>query len=214
MKKIFIYGLFLFLIISVTACGSKKDEKKEKKKINPDDVIVETAYEGYTKWDFPSELNPTEDELKKVLYENISIPKITEETDTINEINDKIYNSFEVYINASKENRPAGSKYGNAYIYDVTYEYKKYENIIYIVIKTSYFNYRDDINKTQVSYLEYIYDIENDQELTKKDICSKYSITLTNTDLTVDSLDLFGVPLIPNDNGKFNIYYNDEIIEV
>ena len=146
----------LFLIIGVTACGSKKDNKKEeKKKINPDDVKVETVYEGYTKWDFPSDLNPSEEEAKLVLYENISIPKITEETDTINDINNRIYSMYAVFVEASKEGNPTGSKYGNAYNFDVTYDYKKYDNILYIVIKEEYINYRDTSGKN-ITYREYI----------------------------------------------------------
>jgi len=202
-------------MLVLTGCGSKKENNKkvENDKVNPEYVIVSKAYEGYTKWDFPSELNPTEEETNMVLYENINIPKITEESATINKINDEIYNKFEAYINSSKEKRPTGSKYGTAYNYEVTYEYKKYENIIYLVIKSSYQNYRDDIDGEEINYLEYIYDAENDQELTRKDICEKYNISLEKLNLE-DDIDTLNIPLIPNDNGKFNLYYNNQIIEV
>lgn len=151
--------------------NEKKTENTKKTYELIGEDYVGLLYSGFAEFDWPTESVGHEDGEPDKLVRNINIPKINIETSTTNTINNKILSKFENYIALTKQ---VTTTYNfDPVSLEVNYTYTVLNGIIFIDIHTDHYAYRasghsyDDI---------YYYDMENDKELTYKEVLKKLGL--------------------------------------
>lgn len=143
--------------------------KKEEKEIN-----VVTAFSGFS--ELIDQNTGQKYELIHVdyadyAYYSLNIPKINSELDGATKLNDKIMSDYQYYIDIINNDGKVSSFRGLT-VYDVNYEHKVKNSIIYIsmISKSASSSSASVIDKV------YVYDIKNDKELNIVEVLEKNNI--------------------------------------
>lgn len=177
-----------------------KEENKEIKEENKESVGV--AFSNSLTHPFPTDPLMGKDEHDPdTITKKVVIPKILIETSVTQTINDKIYNDHKAAISVFDKDYSTEDDYEDL---DVNYDYKIYDNILFIFVRTVAGNHRAG------GYEEndiYYYDIKNDKELTVEEVCNKYNISLY-TIVEASAEKIYGI--MPTYLNKFDIYYTQK----
>ena len=103
-------------------------------------------------------------------YHEIHIPKINIETDTVDKLNEEIYDKFYPIVRKLEQNEEGGD------FWTIKHEYHRHENILSILID---YTYGWQYGEYEESYLIYHYDIENDKVLNYSDYLDVLGISKT-----------------------------------
>jgi len=142
---------------------------------NTDTPFVEDGFNKKQSITITEELANTNEVYKKIyldsgtskeIEENVSLPKINIESATVENLNKAILNNYKKYTDLfSSDLIEVGAI--------VNYNYKVYDNIIFIVIDSYYYEYPTGKYSTNCYY----YDITNDKELSLNDILDRFGIS-------------------------------------